>query len=155
MNTTKGDLIAYAKQGRFDVIIHGCNCFNSMGAGIARSIKTSFPEAYAVDSRTKRGDLRKLGDYTVAVVDLPGSGKKLAVVNAYTQFRYGGRRRNVDYDAIRQVFRRIKQNFSGKSIGFPRIGAGYAGGKWTLIAQIISEELEGEDFTLVEYVPQR
>ena len=35
MNIVKGDLIKSAKEGQFDVIIHGCNCFNTMGAGIA------------------------------------------------------------------------------------------------------------------------
>jgi len=31
----EGDLIKLAKQGEFDVITHGCNCHNIMGAGIA------------------------------------------------------------------------------------------------------------------------
>jgi O-acetyl-ADP-ribose deacetylase (regulator of RNase III) len=47
----------------------------------------------------------------------------------------------------------MKQDFPGRSIGYPRIGAGLAGGDWTVIAQIIDEELSGEDHTLVEYAP--
>ena len=28
-----GDLLALAEAGEFDVILHGCNCFNTMGGG--------------------------------------------------------------------------------------------------------------------------
>lgn len=28
-----GDLLKLADDGQFDVIVHGCNCFNTMGAG--------------------------------------------------------------------------------------------------------------------------
>jgi O-acetyl-ADP-ribose deacetylase (regulator of RNase III) len=38
----KGDLIELAKQGNFDVIAHGCNCFCTMGAGIAVPMKIAF-----------------------------------------------------------------------------------------------------------------
>jgi len=34
-----GDLVQMAKEGKFDVIAHGCNCFCAMGAGIAPQIK--------------------------------------------------------------------------------------------------------------------
>jgi O-acetyl-ADP-ribose deacetylase (regulator of RNase III) len=37
-----GDLIELAKQGKFDVIAHGCNCFCTMGAGIAVPMKLAF-----------------------------------------------------------------------------------------------------------------
>jgi O-acetyl-ADP-ribose deacetylase (regulator of RNase III) len=42
-----------------------------------------------------------------------------------------------------------KQEFTGKKIGLPLIGAGLAGGDWTIIEKIIEEELEGEDVTVV------
>jgi O-acetyl-ADP-ribose deacetylase (regulator of RNase III) len=31
MKTIAGDLIKMAKNNEFDVIVHGCNCFTSMG----------------------------------------------------------------------------------------------------------------------------
>ena len=58
-----------------------------------------------------------------------------------------------DYDAIRSVFRLVKQQFSGMTIGYPLIGAGLAKGDWTIISSIIDEELIGEDHTLVEFSP--
>jgi len=44
----------------------------------------------------------------------------------------------------------IKNDFSGKRIGYPLIGAGLAGGNWRIISKIIDEELNGEDHTLVK-----
>lgn len=55
MNVIKGDLIKLALDGRFDVIVHGCNCQCAMGAGIAKSIKETFPEAYKADLATTKG----------------------------------------------------------------------------------------------------
>jgi O-acetyl-ADP-ribose deacetylase (regulator of RNase III) len=37
-----GDLIELALQGKFDVIGHGCNCFCTMGAGIAPQMAKNF-----------------------------------------------------------------------------------------------------------------
>jgi len=36
-------------------------------------------------------------------------------------------------------------------MAYPAIGAGLAGGNWEVISQIIEEELDGEDHTLVVY----
>ena len=64
MKEVKGDLIELAQAGHFDVITHGCNFFNTMGAGIAPQIKKAFPDAWYADNRTTRGDIMKLGCYT-------------------------------------------------------------------------------------------
>ena len=61
MKTIKGDLVKLAIKGEFDLIIHGCNCFCTMGAGIAKTIKQKFPEAYEADLKTEKGDKAKLG----------------------------------------------------------------------------------------------
>ena len=151
MNTITGDLLKLGAEGRFDVIVHGCNCQNQMGAGIAKSIKEKFPAAYDADSATEKGSREKLGTITSAEVDC--DGHELTIVNAYTQFHWRGRGDKADYDAIRSAFRIIKQQYTGKRIGYPKIGAGLAGGDWEAISAIIDEELEGEDHTLVEYQP--
>lgn len=77
-NEIEGDLIQLAKEGRFDVITHGCNCFCTMGAGIAPQMADAFgcdefdmertvrsewdDEGYehAVET-TNKGDINKLG----------------------------------------------------------------------------------------------
>jgi O-acetyl-ADP-ribose deacetylase (regulator of RNase III) len=151
MKTIPGDLFHLAKNGEFDLIVHGCNSFCTMGAGIAKGIKAAFPAAFEADLATAKGDRAKLGTCTFAEIDR--NGTPLAVVNAYTQFDYQGSGPKVDYDAVRSCFRWIKQQHSGKRIGLPKIGAGLAGGDWARIAAIIEEELAGEDVTLVEFKP--
>lgn len=147
MKTIKGDLIKLALAGEFDVIVHGCNCFCAMGAGIAKTIKQKFPAAYQADIETEKGDKSKLGTISWAAIEQ--SHGRLIVVNAYTQYHWRGRGTKVDYEALRQVFKTIKKEFSGLRIGYPAIGAGLAGGDWERIAQIIEEELEGENHTFV------
>jgi O-acetyl-ADP-ribose deacetylase (regulator of RNase III) len=151
MKVIKGDLIKLALNGEFDVIVHGCNCFNSMGKGIAKTIKQNFPEAYKADQQSNRGDKNKLGYFTTATV------KKflgdIIIVNAYTQFsynsKYGKNKCMVDYIAIEDVMKRIKKTFHGSRIGYPKIGAGLGGGDWKIISGIIDRELIGEKHTLV------
>jgi O-acetyl-ADP-ribose deacetylase (regulator of RNase III) len=144
-----GDLLRLALDGRFEVIVHGCNCMCQMGKGIAKSIKKQFPEAYEADRRTTPGDRGKLG--TITTVEIERGDAKFVVVNAYTQFDYRPPGPNVDYDAIRAAMRAVKRQFGGQRIGYPRIGAGLAGGDWQRIAAIVDEELGGEDHTLVEF----
>lgn len=149
MNTVSGDLLRLALEGRFDVIVHGCNCMCAMGAGIAKQIKATFPEAYAADCQTEAGDRGKLGSISHACVER--DGRTVTVVNGYTQYHWKGPEGGADYEAIRRVMRAVKQQFAGGRIGYPKIGAGLAGGDWTIIAAIIEEELAGLDHTLVEY----
>lgn len=148
MKCIKGDLIHLAKEGHFDVIIHGCNCFCTMGAGIARQIRTHFPQAWEADLATASGDRSKLGSYSKACVNTPSG--RLYVINAYTQYHYSGDGVLVDYDAIKKVFSALKKQFSGNRMAYPKIGAGLAKGDWNMISKIIDSALDGETHTLVE-----
>jgi O-acetyl-ADP-ribose deacetylase (regulator of RNase III) len=149
MNTLRGDLVQFALDGVFDVIVHGCNCQCQMGKGIALTIKQKFPEAYRADCATIKGDVQKLG--TISSASVVRNQRSFTVVNAYTQFHWRGAGVKADYEAIRKAMREIKTAFSGRKIGYPKIGAGLAGGDWKIIAAIIEEELKGESHTYVEY----
>lgn len=150
MKIIQGNLITLAKRNYFDIIVHGCNCFCTMGAGIAKAIKSEFPEAYEADCQTPKGDKNKLG--TISYAQINRDGMNLTVVNGYTQFNYSGSGILVDYDAVASVFSSIKQQFSGQKIGYPKIGAGLAKGDWQIISSIIDRELTKEDHTLVEFI---
>jgi O-acetyl-ADP-ribose deacetylase (regulator of RNase III) len=141
----EGNLITLAKQGKFDVIAHGCNCYQVMGGGIAKQIKNSFPEAYQADLKTQRGSRNKLGTISCAVID-----NCITVVNCYTQYNYGSGK-HTDYDALRSCLKEIKNKFSGSRIGLPFIGAGLGGGDWKIIVKIIEEELIDENVVIVKY----
>lgn len=139
MKTIEGDLIDLAKKGHFDVIVHGCNCFNTMGAGIAKNIKASFPSAYEADLMTEKSDKSKLGTITTANVLI--AERKLTIVNAYTQYHWKGRGDKVHYEGLKSCFETIADQFHDCRIGYPMIGAGLAGGDWSRISKIIDNAL--------------
>lgn len=139
-----GNLITLAKEGEFDVVGHGCNCFHSFGAGIAKAFKEAFPESHLADQCSRYGDRDKLGTFTH--VDYGD----LVILNLYTQFKYTQAEVDVEYPAVRECMRGVKKRYSGKRIGFPLIGAGLAGGDWSIISQIIEDELGDEDITIVK-----
>jgi O-acetyl-ADP-ribose deacetylase (regulator of RNase III) len=150
-NVLRGDLLELALEGAFDVVIHGCNCQCQMGKGIALTIKQKFPEAYRADCATPKGDPAKLGSFSHA--DIVRGSSRFTIVNAYTQLHWRGTGVKADYDAIRSVMKQVKARFTGRRIGYPRIGAGLAGGDWEIISRIINEELAGEHHTYVEFSP--
>lgn len=147
MSKIIGNLIQLALAGQFDVIVHGCNCQCTMGAGIAKQIKKEFPEAFSADLKTERGNRAKLGSISWATVHR--NNLSFVVVNAYTQFDYRGIGVKVDYGAIKKSFQEIKRRFQGKRIGYPMIGAGLAGGSWDVISSIIDDILLGEKHSVV------
>lgn len=163
MNTIKGNLVTLAKEGRFDVIVHGCNCFNTMGSGIAPQIANAFAGPNGpreVDNTTVPGSHGKLGSCTVASY-VRDDYTQLFIINAYTQYGTASKPGEivVNYDAVRSCFANIadmarEDNFNFTApcrIAYPAIGAGLAGGDWDIISKIIDEELEGLDHILVEY----
>ena len=149
--TIKGDLLTLFENFEFDVIIHGCNCFNTMGAGIARSIKQKYPLAYEADCKTVRGDHKKLGTFTDCQIQSVFKEHKETqfIVNAYTQFEYGGNH-PLCYPAVESVFRKLNCIYTGLDIGIPKIGAGLAGGDWEHIQNIINSVTPDLHITLVE-----
>ena len=151
MKTMRGDLIALAESGRFDVIVHGCNCFCTMGAGIARGIKSAFPDAFEADCATPSGWRDKLGTCSVSLCQTAHG--QLWVVNAYTQYKPTGPLPLVDEEAVRTCFAWVAQRFATARIGIPKIGAGLAGGDWSRLAPMIEREMTGRDLTLVIYEP--
>lgn len=146
MRYVTGNLITLAKAGQFDVIIHGCNCFNSFGKGIALQIRETFPKAFEVDLNTRKGDSNKLGTYTIAQYP------EVIIINAYTQYRYDAKIAQVDYDAIDRVFQKLSQRIDeDRRIGIPQIGAGLAGGDWSRIEAIIDKYMDNHILTCVVY----
>ena len=168
----EGDLIKLAKEGKFDVITHGCNCMCQMGAGIAPQMANAFGcNDFKMEGNEYRGDINKLGTIDWEPkwfennrwVTYPDEGGKWAthqlyVVNSYTQFKYGtnhvdGVSKPLDYEALTMCMRKINYEFKGKHIGLPKIGAGLAGGDWNRIKQIIQTELKDMKVSIVIYKP--
>lgn len=165
INYVRGDIIHLAKEGNYEVIAHGNNCFCNQDRGVAKhfanAFRTNDPSVYKLEDQRFKGDINKLGQIEsrkhVWDIDQLGSkpSKSVYVVNAYTQYRYGNQEVHVDYDAIRLCFRKINHRFKGKHIGLPMIGAGLAKGDWVVIERIIQQEFKDCAVTIVEYERKR
>ena len=147
----KGDLIALAKQGQFDIIIHGCNCHKKMGAGIAAQIREHFPSAFEADRRTTIGDYRKLSNWTSSMVKI--GNHKLFIINLYTQFLPGPDFMLSALDLGLFKFRHEFFDAENLKIGLPWIGCGIGGGNQKEVGTVLNKYSEHLDLTVVEYQP--
>ena len=155
MEIITGNLIKLAQEGQFDVIVHGCNCFTTMGSGIARQIRDLYPQAYEADCKTVSGDRDKLGTFTLSVAK-----EGFTIVNAYTQYGFntdGADDDVFEYEAFMQMLVELrKETISGLRFGFPAIGCGLAGGNKEIIYSLIRAfaygvEKDGGTVTIVEF----
>jgi O-acetyl-ADP-ribose deacetylase (regulator of RNase III) len=180
MKIIEGDLIKLAEQGEFDIIVHGCNCFHKMRSGLAKQIADKYPQVAEADKKTNYGDRKKLWTtYSSALVE--ANGNVFTVVNAYTQYKWSSGSDVFEYDAFDIFLSKItdvlveddkKSKFAStddegdimrilpikkRRIGFPKIGAGLAGGDWNRISKMIEKFSEDvacyADVTVVEYQP--
>lgn len=127
------------------VLIHGCNCFNTMGAGLAARIAKLYPEAKKVDEVTAPADRNKLGTISHVTVN-----QNLSIANVYTQYHYGRDPDTVylSYGALRDGLKMVTYTFpeeldSGVCILYPQeIGCGLAGGDITEVTEIIDDVLQ-------------
>jgi len=126
MKIIKGNLIDLAEDGEFNIIVQGCNCFNTMGSGIAKEIRERYPAAYEADCQTIKGDRSKLGTYSLML------GKRFNIVNAYTQYDYNNYRDaptdKFEYSAFSRILQTLAIEYPGCRFGFPEIGCNLAGG---------------------------
>src|SRR5690348_1511852 len=100
----KGDLIKLARQGAFDVIAHGCNCFCRMKRGLAPQMAKAFGcDQYEGEEPYMAGDINKLGTISFEGVTPETMWKNpypLIVVNAYTQYEWSTETKPLDYEAL-------------------------------------------------------
>lgn len=120
------------------LLIHGCNTMNSMGKGLAKSIAAHWSLARTVERDTLKGDINKLGKYTLAVIS-----PRLSIVNLYTQYGYG-RGLQLDYEALEQGLILVCQElvYPDTLIVIPKqIGCGLAGGDLQKVEAIFERTL--------------
>lgn len=138
----KGDLIQLFKAGHFEVLVHGCNCYNIMGAGFAKQIKDNFEEAYIADRDflIPKG-IHRLGDYSYCNVN------DKFIVNSYTQLSTG---KNFDPIAFKLSMQKIEYEFVNCSIAVPGlIGCGIGGGNPQEVLSILDEVFSNNKLTIV------
>jgi O-acetyl-ADP-ribose deacetylase (regulator of RNase III) len=146
MKILKGDLLKYAEDGYFDIIIQGCNCFNTFGSGLAKQIKEQYPEAFKADLKTVKGSSEKLGNYTSYDTG------KFIIINAYTQYTFSRSKDVFEYGAFSKILDQLFDNFPEDTrFGFPLIGCGLASGNRERIVNMIKGFSMNRDVTIVEY----
>ena len=156
---TKGNLLDLAEAGDFDIIVQGCNCWNTMGGGIAREIRERYPHVAAVDGKTIRGDYNKVGTWTSENVILKNGTITFDIINAYTQYNMSRGDDVFEYVAFQLILEKLAHQYGDKRIGLPYIGTGLAGGDQETIIDMIDRfatqvDRLGGEVTLVEFGPR-
>lgn len=168
LKNAKGNLIDMAEQGMFDVIVHGCNCQNTMGSGIAKELRARYPGAYWADEIAYRDAFNGDGWFEGKPINLLGTYSettdtenfrefKFRIINAYTQINYLPRGvDHFEYGSFLLILRKLAAVYPNKRFGLPYIGMGLAGGDPKQIMPIIeafaSEVTKtGGSVTLVEF----
>ncbi len=146
----EGDLIKLFQEGQFDAIVHGCNCHNTMGAGIAKSLSEAYPDLLRIDKEymIPVGDIHRLGNFTKLTIRNGDPNKVQWIINAYSQYNPG---KDLDYNALELILKKINFLFKGERIGLPLIGCGIAGGNWNVVKKIIQRQLKDCDVTVVHF----
>jgi len=151
MKIVKGNLLDKAEAGEFDVIAHGCNCFNSMSGGLALEISRRYPTAVDSDNNTLPGDAGKLGNVSVARWNLSDT-RSFMIFNIYSQYHGGA---NIDYKALKEGLQRLNKECKGLRVGLPQIGCGIAGGDWDIVSQMIENIMVDCDVTIVMFEKEK
>jgi O-acetyl-ADP-ribose deacetylase (regulator of RNase III) len=153
----QGNLLDLAEAGEFGIVVQGCNCFNTMGGGIAKEIRQRYPTVAAVDSLTERGDYKKLGNWTTAAaIPANGRGNFFTIINAYTQYNMSVGSDVFEYEAFALILKKLVHELPGNNFGFPYIGMGLAMGDPDRILPMLEEFAQtitkgGGSVTLVEF----
>lgn len=156
LKRVKGNLLDLAEQGLFDIVVQGCNCFNTMGGGIAREIRERYPHVARVDMLTKKGDFNKLGNWTFENVITKNGTVSFDIINAYTQFNTSMGEDVFEYTAFELILQKLVFAYGTERIGLPYIGMGLAGGDKYRIMTLIEAFAQdvhslGGSVTLVEF----
>lgn len=153
-----GDICEALRTGEVDAIGHQANCFNTMNSGVAKAIRTAFPDAYVADCETEKGDISKFGDSTVGM-HTREDGETVLIYNLYGQYNYGYDAKGyTNYVKLREALVSMRNDLRTavdygvhyNKVGFPKIGAGLGGGDWSIISNII-EDVFGEEFDVTIY----
>lgn len=154
----KGDIVDTLERGETNVIIHGCNCFHTMGSGVAKALnEATNGRLLEADKRTPHGDINKLGEFSSTVYN------GVNIFNLYTQHGYGrdSGATYIYWDSFESGMLGILMGLEiyqpeDKIISIPYIGCGLAGGEekdfWERI-ETIEGVFDDVDFVLqvIEY----
>lgn len=130
----KGNIIDMVERGEITATAHGCNCFHTMGSGIAKTFDDyTGGQLLEADKQTVYGDINKLGN--ISYINF----NNVTFFNIYSQFIYGGQTKGTSddlvyvhwesvYYALYKIIFNLPHN-GNNILALPYIGCGLAGGK--------------------------
>ena len=134
-------------------IMHQVNCQNVMGAGVAKSLASKYPEikeAFHAFAKTYTKPKERFGWIQPVRVS-----PSLVICNSFSQFTFGNSRMTgicyTDMLTLKSALKRfdVRAKKAGKPAYVPvYIGCGLAGGDWNDIRHFILNET---DITIVAY----
>ena len=128
-----GDIV----KGDYLIFCHQVNCQGVMGSGVAKQIRSKYPEVYREFKQIKEPIL----GFILPVFTKDGR----ICINMFAQDGYVKDKRYTDYDAFKECLEHISffMNIRSKnkpSIAFPYgIGCGLAGGDWYIILGMLKD----------------
>jgi O-acetyl-ADP-ribose deacetylase (regulator of RNase III) len=148
-----------------EVIGQQCNCQNTFGSGIARSIREMYPEAYQADCVAAAKKENTLGNFSWAHVgnlSRTNNGTNIQYIyNLYGQ-NLGTRDKKVgdrmtNYEALYSAFAGMAKRLGNDpfaeayghwhyepTVGFPfLIGCALGGGNWDVVSRLIEVAFDG------------
>ena len=138
----KGNAIKLARQQPDSAFAHGCNCFNTMGKGMAVEVRTTCPAMYQADLQTRKGDRNKLGSFTMAKI---GEYNQFGF-NLYSQFTYWDKKDMFSPKDFKIGITNIIKHCTGtgiKHLYLPYIGCGLANYNAASFEQAVSNIYDG------------
>ena len=140
---------------------HQCNCFHTMGSGIAKYIREAYPQAYDADLQTKYMSRAKLGTFSLARVPVKDKPDNF-IYNIYSQYEYGSpTERHTSYDALVDGVTAVRSHALENDIellGLPQnIGCRLGGGNWNIVEAILREIFAGDkslSLVICQYDPK-
>jgi O-acetyl-ADP-ribose deacetylase (regulator of RNase III) len=136
------------KNFHINIICHQVNCQGAMNSGIAKHIRSVYPQVYE-NYKAKIDECDELGVSPlghIQFVPLYDNYKTTDFhphcVNIFSQYEYGyDGNRYTSYDVFWECLNRIKQIIpKGTRIGFPHgIGCVRGGANWNVILKMIEE----------------
>lgn len=144
-------------------IAHQANCFHIMGGGVARAIRSKYPEAYVADLSTVKGSKDKLGTFSRTVT----TDDKI-IYNVYSQYNLsaGIGDRATQYDMVYEGLKSVEQDITlqlavsdmDAVLGIPYLyGCVLGGGSWRVVDAIIHDIFESSpvNVLLCEWPPKQ
>lgn len=120
-----------------------------MGAGLAKQVRSMFPNVFREYSKVCR-DADRSSDLLgmTLIVDAQNDGRDYTIANLFSQDGYGRDRCYTNYDALRMSVISVRYNVKLADgdgdivVRIPyKMGCGLAGGSWDVVESIIINEL--------------